>query len=420
MTSRFGSATVNEVMFGYNSSGTFRCAYGNEKPLLILTAVISFLVIAAIYSGLFFVNVTLIGGESAMFFAIATVCALCIWVCVCLTVMNFILHGKEYSYHADEQKITIYGDGKNVDFFYMNVISVSYDPLMFLGRQRGFLITVLTRKGTYRIKYVFLRNDVRKSPELTPFHIIEERQKILFDKEQEEKAPKKPAVVSEMEEISPMPSRIGSLTEDVAELEAMPEVKLSPTITKPQHTVSDVYERPYYRSGRNEIINVKTMSDPSKELISKGQFRTPHKYEIFIWGAFIIVLTIVMAEAFIDMVDGLTSMGTGGGIFLIIGLIWLIAGIAIYRVAHYTIYSYEADSNEFRIFRKNYSETIYYCDVLKVSYAPLLLLWKQRGYKVSIVTKYKTITYNYLFLQNRKRQEPKETPFHIIEQQLDE
>ena len=78
--------------------------------------------------------------------------------------------------------------------------------------------------------------------------------------------------------------------------------------------------------------------------------------------------------------------------------------------------SYKLNKKEFNITDKDSTRTIYICDVERIEYKDIMLLWKKRGYRVSIFTKYTEIQYDFLFPIRRKDLPVSSTPFYKIEE----
>lgn len=384
MTSRTGTKTEIDARFGFKESGTFRCAYGNEKPLLIVLAVIT----AVLAVCVFIFSTWILTGKSAMlFWAMLFILSEGVLLFIAATLAKLILYGKECFYHADEQKLSVERGGKFEDLFYLNVLCVRYEPLMTFGRQRGFVVSVTTRKGTAVYKYIFSRIDVVMSPEKTPFAIVEERAGLKVQHETKPVAIEKSAKTA----IAEKSEETGGCT----------------VVTEPQSALFGRVADPDQKISR--------VASEAEELTAKGSFKVPHKRELLM---FVVCLCLGIAAVTDCMVD-IAAAPQNPEILLIGAFLFVIIDITLYRMLHRTEYKYAADSREFRIYDKiGVREVIYFCDVEKVEYKPYKLLFKQRGYTVSIVMKYKTVTYNYLFLSNRKYQETYETPFNHIERMV--
>ncbi len=367
MTSRIGNAEAIEQKFGFKEIGTFRCAYGNEKPLLVCLAIVTVMLCGGV---LIFSTWVIAGEESMLFWMLVFTFSEAAVLFVCATLAKLILYGKECFYHADEQKMSIERAGKFEDFFYMNVVAVNYRPLVTLGKQRGFTVTITTRKGTAVYKFIFARTDVVMEPSKTPFAIIEQR----------------------------------------AGINNEPQFRQS---AQPVETETSPEALPFSRSA--QTLPTFAALTPEQELTAKGSFRVPHKHELLIF-------TLCCAVGVAAMVDGMCDLASGAPhpeLIIICIVLLVLLDIGFYRMMHRTEYKYAADSKEFRITDKKGEQTvIYFCDVERIEYKPYRLLWKQRGYTVNIVMKYKTLTYKYLFLANKKWEETTDMPFYHIERMV--
>ena len=89
------------------------------------------------------------------------------------------------------------------------------------------------------------------------------------------------------------------------------------------------------------------------------------------------------------------------------------------RIAHSGVTCrYEGDDNEFRITDNHkHTEIFYYPDVTGIEYKPLKYLNKrQRGYTVTIKTKYRVVKYQYIANGRQHVNSPADTPFFLLEQ----
>ncbi|MGN0688273.1 MAG: hypothetical protein ACI4KA_09225 [Oscillospiraceae bacterium] len=370
MTGRQGTGADIEQRFGYSQSGTFRCAYGNETPLLIILAAVTAVTAVAALVG---ISCLVNGIEAILFYAIVLVISETVVVFTAMCLAKLILYGKECFYHADEQKLSVERAGKFDDIFYSNVVDIRYDPLVTLGKQRGFVVSVTTVKSTVVYKYIFARRDVVMSPEKTPFAIIEERSGLKARQPQ-------------------------------------------PAVKKPETAVREEPAPSFTRRADENAVISRSHSE-EEEIITKGSFYTPHKYELLMF----VVCTVLGIAAAVDSIyDFIVEKGDGlSGFSLIAGFIFVVLDIAVFRMIRCKEYKYISDSKEFRISDKSGVVcVIYYCDAERVEYKPYKLLWKQRGYTVSIVMKYTTVKFNYLFLRNKKYQRPQDTPFNYIERMI--
>lgn len=83
-------------------------------------------------------------------------------------------------------------------------------------------------------------------------------------------------------------------------------------------------------------------------------------------------------------------------------------------------YRYDAKAEEFLIIDGKGGQTIIsYADVVSVSYKPKKLFTRQRGYTVTIETKYRDFVYEYIYSKNKLWKDPSGSPFHIIEERAE-
>ncbi len=371
--------------FGFETSGSFHCPYSAEKFYLVLLAVIA-------VGGCVGIDLALIASfppdpEVFFFLALALLTGFSIWLLICFIALRLIIKGSEYYYKADESKLTIFHGPQTMDFFYMNIMNVRYEPLMFFKWQRGFVVTVVTRKSTHTFKYIYDNLHANMVPENTPFYILEDR--------------------AELRKETDPDLYFRHMREHQTQREEIIE--------------SAKLERPVKHDERLHPagIEVKPVSE-EKLIIAKGTFSSPHGLVRATTAPIVIILCIicliVLGNESVKSTVMIIEIACSVLSILIIGVVL----ICMYYILSYPEYRFEADSLEFRITDpKGNCDAIYYIDVTEVRYSPLKQLGIQRGYKVEIITKYRTITYNWLFLRNRKFQKTSETPFKIIEDHIE-
>lgn len=382
----------HERLFGFETSGLFRCPYSAEKFFTVLLIAAAIGGCAGIYifakniaygdkDTYAFVADVANSDKAAFFVALTLLIGAAIWLAICFIVFRLVIRGSEYCYKADESKLTIIHGQQSMDFFYSNIFDVQFEPLMLLKWQRGFTVTVVTRKGSYTFKYLYDNLHSKMAPETTAFFILKERAGLnqqadpdLYFKHKRENAA----------------AREAALERPVA-----------------YHERSALAAEPVR-------ISVK---DDKDIVISKGSFRAPRSILNLValiaalCGAAVLFFFIVWFLLRNNVLQGLIS------ILLTAALLVILVGL--YRAVSYIEMTYEATKSEFRVTDpKGGRDVIYYQDVDDVRYTPLRRLGRQCGYNVSIITKYRTITYKYLFIKNKSFQAPSETPFDIIKQNL--
>lgn len=387
----------HERLFGFETSGLFRCPYSAEKFFTVLLIAAAIGGCAGIYifakniaygdkDTYAFVADAANSDKAAFFVALALLIGAAIWLAICFIVFRLVIRGSEYCYKADESKLTIMHGQQSMDFFYSNIFDVQFEPLMLLKWQRGFTVTVVTRKGSYTFKYLYDNLHSKMAPETTAFFILKERAGLnqqadpdLYFKHKRENAAAREAALES-----------GMLERPVA-----------------YHERSALAAEPVR-------ISVK---DDKDIVISKGSFRAPRSMAslvlllVALCGAAVLFFFIVWFLLRNNVLQGLIS--------ILLTAILLVILVGLYRAVSYIEMTYEATKSEFRVTDpKGGRDVIYYQDVDDVRYTPLRRLGRQCGYNVSIITKYRTITYKYLFIKNKSFQKPSETPFDIIKQNL--
>ena len=371
-------SSKSDERFGFESHGKFRCQYSMEKFYMILIVVLYLAGLGAIHG---FMMSWMETESQALFIALADIVCWAVWTVICVIPFRLLMFGSEYEYSADGDKMTIYHGSNTMDIFYYNVMNVRYEPLEFFGRQRGFVVTIVTRKSTNVFRLIYRRFDAKMSPETTPFAILEERSGL--------KKPSDPDLVVRYR-------REHMNEQQLAEEEGM-------------------LERPVLRNEKQVAANITPdisyVHSEEDFVIARGSFHVPHRYELLVavlcGAAF---LFTVAAIAFISELIDYPALN-------LFSLLAVPIFIGIWRMVRRSEYKYVADGREFRITdSKGRTEVIYFCDVERVDYKPLKLLWMQRGYRVGIVTKYRTVTYDCLFLANRKYQDTGDLPFRVIEE----
>ncbi len=364
--------------YGFETHGQFRCAYGSEKFLIAFICIICFICMSAVSA---FMLSWMTSTEQALFIAMAILVCWAILAAVSLVLIRFVMFGREYYYSADESKMTITGEAKTVDIFYTSVMDVKYEPIMLFGKQRGFRVNITARKSSLVFNMVYRRFDAHMTSEKTPFHILEEHAGLL----------------------------------DQRNIDLTMKLRREAMNDRERAYEDGMLERPTVRNERNELkfrnVTIKPLVSDDDMVITKGSFFVPRRCEIIIMLGTILVGVLSTLLCISLIVEDI--------IFLLVGIAVDLILVGVYRMIYRKEYTYTADGKEFRISDKNgRTEIIYYCDVLNVNYKPIKFLWRERGYHVDIITKYRTITYHCLFLANKRYQNTKDLPFHIIEERI--
>ena len=190
MSEYIGYSHVSD-RFGFRALGTFRCPRKGEGLMLA--------VVAAIYTLCLCITVLnmieVLGRDNSMpIFEYdktvddfsPTIDLLCVITSV---VIMFVLtvgvvvaaviitNGVEYSYKADDEKMTITDPkGEKTSFYYGDLVCVTYERLtLFSSRPRGFDVYIETKYRTFNYQYIYGKNKLLREEKHTPFFILEER-----------------------------------------------------------------------------------------------------------------------------------------------------------------------------------------------------------------------------------------------------
>ncbi len=103
---------------------------------------------------------------------------------------------------------------------------------------------------------------------------------------------------------------------------------------------------------------------------------------------------------------------------IIMMLLTVAAWIAVKIITNGSVYSYTANEEVFIITDPKGEKTrFYYSDIESVTYSELTTLFaRQRGFDVTVHTKYRSYYYQYIYSKNKLLKEEKDTPFFILEE----
>ncbi len=154
----------------------------------------------------------------------------------------------------------------------------------------------------------------------------------------------------------------------------------------------------------------------AKPLVRRGSFRVGYKNEdrliiMCIAGAVLCLCMFVAGLVLFGAPDSFLSFM--GGVF------WMIPAVLCFIMIPVIIYgrncTYYAGEKEMEAVTPQGSEYLYYSDVSEVIYKPMILFGKKRGYFVTVVTGVRDITFRYLMDSRSELNEPKHTPFYLLE-----
>ncbi len=181
-------AEQRDEKFPFQSRGNFKVAFGAEYIFMAIIAVAFVAGLIGILIGAPALFTTPPENEDAphfdpnspewkLFCAILELAGIALLGFICLFALKIVLGGKTAHYDADNYRFCVSVDGEKEVFFYNEITSVTYDPIMFLGKIRGYRIDIRTSKSARVFSYRVALNKMQISPnpDSTPFVILEEK-----------------------------------------------------------------------------------------------------------------------------------------------------------------------------------------------------------------------------------------------------
>lgn len=187
----YTSFSPNNERFGFQQSGTFRCAYGWERLFIIIGGIVILAVAAAIiflwvslenYMGSNVeVSVYITDGIS---YGLTTTAMSALLVTGILLLVGYIVIigilrvGQSYRFYANEEYFDITPPQKNarhIIIYYKDVTAVFPDERGFLLTSGGIDVTILTKNGRLLFQTIHTSGTKAKGIEETPFNIVRER-----------------------------------------------------------------------------------------------------------------------------------------------------------------------------------------------------------------------------------------------------
>lgn len=153
-----------------------------------------------------------------------------------------------------------------------------------------------------------------------------------------------------------------------------------------------------------------------KTLIRRGSFRVGYKNE----DKLILMCIIGVVLCLGMFVTGLILFGAPdsflsfmGGVFWIVPAV--VCAVLIPVISYGRRCDYYAADKEMETVTPGGSDYLYYSDISEVIYKPMTLFGKPRGYFITVVTGVRDFTFRYLIERGSELDQPKHTPFYILE-----
>lgn len=202
----YTSYGINNERFGFSAKGSFRCAYENQRPIIIVFPIIM-AVLAVIWVITFLITrdmvlnqtpvdlaqisvyqtakigVLMFGFDTAVYGTnvIALVVILCLMGITLLAygiILGILRSGRIYTFSADDSYFEIKPPDKNTPAIFIrydDVIMVYGEERKFIFAEHGLDITIQTKGKNYFFRYVHTPESRINGLSETPFNILMER-----------------------------------------------------------------------------------------------------------------------------------------------------------------------------------------------------------------------------------------------------
>lgn len=153
-----------------------------------------------------------------------------------------------------------------------------------------------------------------------------------------------------------------------------------------------------------------------KALVRRGSFRIGYKNE----DKLIIFCIVGAALCLCMFVVGLIMFGAPDSFISFMGgVFWIVPAVVCAVMIPVIIYGRRCDyytaETEMETVMPGGSDYLYYSDISEVIYKPMTLFGKPRGYFITVVTGVRDFTFRYLVDRGSELDQPKHTPFYILE-----
>lgn len=437
--------------FGYSMSGDFYSPYKAETLLITLLVGVAVAAGAALVFALVRLNeqnrremesttsVVILGS------AIALILFVLVLIAVFGVGVRAVKKGFRCHYSANDETFTANIGGDLHVIQYKDVTAINFFPRTFLGKIRGYDITVKVsgRDQTYSVC-----SDGYISPKSTPFFIIQERLDIIRNSRSSSMTPintsradSRAITRAEVDRAqSGSISAMDRMAELLGETSNMPELKSSPSLA--EQAAARVTQMMNQYSPEMPEVGKPQRLDPGTFIDSDG--REKSQYDIQAQGTFYVKPTgwallltmmfwIALAAGIIYLVFALQTPNAFDRRFhfrelayeeimtylAIVGAVGLLTAWLVFTKKRGTMYSYKADGRAFCVSVKGKgSEQLLYKDVLSVDYTLVKVFGCKRGYKVDILTTYGVIHYDYIFPRFNQGIARQYLPFEVIRKNI--
>ena len=435
--------------FGFSMSGEYRAPYKAEAVMVALLIVLA----AAAGGAMVFILVHLneLGkremttANSSLLITISCVIVLIVFVAIIIGVFGIgirsVKKGFLCQYNANEETFSATVGGDLHVIQYKDVSNVHFQPRSFLGKIRGYDVTI---KVNGKEELFSICSDGYLSPKATPFYIIQERVEILRHPHIDNtgyintsqgntkaitRAERERATTGSISAMDRMAMLLGE-TSNMPELsaDASPSSQAAARVTQMinEYSSSDMpaVGEKATRTSEHTYIGSDGREHLETEIQAQGTFYVkPDKYFtilVTVFGSLGVGGLFLLLWKFFGMyIKGLNSILSSIIVVIMTIAVCIIAAYFFLTKLHSPLYSYRADGRGFYVTKKGKGEElILYKDVLSIDYTPTKLLWGNYGYKVDILTTYGLIHYDYIFPRFNQKIPRQYLPFEPIRKNM--
>lgn len=157
----------NNVTKTLTRRGSFRVSYGSEGRLIMMCAAGALLCLCMFVAGLVMFGApdSFVGFMGSVFWVIPAA--------VCVILIPVVVYGRNYSYFAGEKEMEIITPHGSDYLYYNDISEVIYKPFTLFGKQRGYLVTVVTGVRDHTFRYIIDSNSENRDIKHTPFYLLE-------------------------------------------------------------------------------------------------------------------------------------------------------------------------------------------------------------------------------------------------------
>lgn len=391
----------------YEKSGTFYSAVKNEKQKL-LGCLGGFFGSSIVFCTLALLALKAANQPTALS-AVLLGFVIASPACFFLRIMNSIMRGNAARYSCDDVKFTVTADGATTTIYFTAITDITFTERTFLKLKRGYDVTIYTAERSYRFTIVFGGFNNLPEPKDTVFEPVvqwvrglgTQHGSSLTSREQSLPSPDMSAASAAPTE--EMPSVGGSLQSVLSRLDE--ELSAHETPAAPPVPITlPTPEQERAAAEDNPIIDMGTFFC---EEIATWILRVFAVTTSVVGGVLVIsVLPLIGSSTYLDYAVSVLAL-----------IIWATFWITLFRFGNSgKEHAYRLRKTEMTVtVRKKPEEVIYTRDLARVEHRPMRFLWKQYGWKITVFTQYRQLTYRLLFPFRKKYLPYNKTVFAQLE-----